>query len=142
MEDPALGWDDLSNTTNDAHAVSPNGKWIGGNGNNGVATCTDSPWIWSEETGLIKLMGSPGCVTGITNEGLVVGYTGTGQSPFIYSEEMGYRDFNEYVKTELNYDLGDMFICSILDISDNGEYVAAWGIEPNEVGPLWLMCLE
>lgn len=136
MKDPELGWDDLSNTTNDAHAVSPNGKWIGGNGNNGVQTCTDSPWIWSEETGLIQLTpGVSGCVTGITNDGVAVGYSGTGQSAFIYSEEMGCRDFNEYVKTELGFEAGNLYICSILDISDNGEYVAAWGIEPSPIDP-------
>lgn len=137
LRDPSQGSTDLRNCAGPAHCVSQNGKWIGGDGHDIYNTATDSPWIWSEETGIIDLYkGYSGVTVAVNNEGtLAVGYEGGGSRAFIWTKEGGYRDFNEFVANELQYDLGNLFLTSILCMSPNGRYVCGWGISPNEYDP-------
>ncbi len=135
LKDPSLGTVE-TNRAGYAYCVSQDGKWIGGQGNNKLMTATDSPWIWSEETGLVELTpGYSGNVSAIRNDGTAFGWTGTGNGAFIYTQKDGYMDFNDYVKETLKVDLGDLYLYSILGMSPNGRYVCGWGAEPNKENP-------
>lgn len=126
LKDPAKGGEEITNRAGDAQAVSPNGKWIGGAGKNYAIMATEGPWIWSEETGLEELS-SYGTVTGINNDGtMAVGYAGTG---FIWTREYGWKTANDYVEQVLKYDMGEVNIMSILNMSHNGRYLCGWGME-------------
>lgn len=110
-------------------AVSSDGKWIGGTGS-AEWYATGSPWLWSQETGVIILDESEsmdGTVADMNNDATVaVGWAGGGVSPWIWTKEKGYENLNTYVTETLGYDLGEYYLCSVYDMSPNGRYIAGW----------------
>lgn len=115
-----------------AQCVSSDGKWIGGNGIYGSLDC---PWIWSEKTGL-KLIGESGygggCVSDMNNDASVlVGWGGTGESGWIWTEKLGKMDINDFVTNELGAELNGITLCSIYDMSPNGRYLVGYGMNDN-----------
>lgn len=109
-------------------AVSNNGKWIGGTGAENIAVT--SPWIWSEETGLIlidedeSLDGTTSCVN--EDGTMAAGWAGGGLIAWIWHKDKGSRYLTNYVSDELGGDLDDHFLCSVYDMSPNGRYLAGW----------------
>ena len=149
--DPAAGENDY-NIMPQCRSVSPNGKWVGGMGKVSmtgplaVASASElsEPYIWSEESG-VKLLGmldkAPasqgfyGITTGVNNDGtLAVGFfvtsypTTPNMYSFIWTREKGIQDLNDFVREELKYDLKDLTLHSALALSENGRYIAAWGM--------------
>ena len=111
-----------------AQCVSSDGKWIGGNGNYAPLDC---PWIWSEETGYIQIgePGYSGCVSDMNNDATVlVGWNGTGESGWIWTEEIGKMDINTFVEKELGVELDGVALCSVYDMSPNGRYIVGYGM--------------
>lgn len=117
-----------------AQCVSPDGKWIGGNG--GYAPL-NAPWVWNEEKGFIQI-GEPGyggCVSAMNNDATVlVGWNGTGESGWIWSEKIGKMDINKFVTDILGVEIDNMALCSVYDMSPNGRYIVGYGLKAgNEV---------
>lgn len=116
-----------------AQCVSSDGKWIGGSGTYG--SVLDCPWVWSEETGL-KLIGEHGygggCVSDMNNDASVlVGWGGTGESGWIWTEELGQMNINTFVEKMLEVELDGVSLCSVYDMSPNGRYLVGYGIDSN-----------
>lgn len=126
LKDPSKGSSDITNRLGQCFSVSPNGKWIGGRGQEGV-TATAGAWIWSEETGVKEISTYDASVTGINNDGtLAVGYD-AGLNGFIWSEEDGFQTVDDYARNKFGYD-GDTYLCSIMNMSYNGRYLCGWGV--------------
>lgn len=153
LKDPEAG-EVEGNIMRQCMAVSPNGKWVGGSGNvsktGPLATATGlsaSPYIWSEESGVIDLgmlpeapseRGFVGNVRGVNDNGTVaIGFFATGDPvspnmyPFIWTKEKGIQNLNTYIKEVLKEDLGNIFMASALSLSPNGRYIAGWGLDEN-----------
>lgn len=112
-----------------AHAVSSDGKWIGGAG--GTYYCTPNAWIYNIETGEFKDLGvESGTVVDVNNDGtMAVGYGATGLSSFIWTEEDGYKDLNTYAsELGLEYTMDGFGIVSCVDASPNWRYFCGWGM--------------
>lgn len=135
MTDDDVNFDDMVDMTTKmpgfAQCVSSDGKWIGGNGNYAPLDC---PWIWSKETGLVKI-GEPGyngCVSDMNNDATVlVGWNGSGESGWIWTEEIGKMDINTFVEKELGVELDGVVLCSVYDMSPNGRYIVGYGLNSN-----------
>ena len=142
FKDPDMTEDDLdmsftqegitamnSNLLGQANAVSSDGKIIGGRGEK-TSYAVNGPWLWSEEKGLQLLYDEPGAdymVYDMTNDGsFVVGQVGAGASSFIWTEETGLVEANEYVTDILGIDMQGYYICGIYDLSPNGRYITGW----------------
>lgn len=118
--------DIAENCPGSANAVSPNGKWIGGNGG-GEWTAIKEAWIWSEETGFITLDGE-GTTMEVSDDGnTAIGYGASGLSAWIWTKETGRRDLND-VAADLGADFDGFSIISVYAMSPNGRYVAGWGM--------------
>lgn len=118
----------MSNFPGFAQCVTDDGKWIGGNGN--ATTAPKGPWIWSEETGIIEIDQTSGCVADIRNDGtMAIGWQGSGQGAWIWDTEKGVRPLQDYLEQELGYDMKGLTIVSCYDLSPNGRYICGYGIQ-------------
>lgn len=127
-----------------ASAVSADGNWIGGYGDYAFPNA----WLWSQATGLVDLgnlglpEGTTGNVAGISADGsIVVGWYvyapdpwTQNYTPFIWTSDMGAMDLNSFITDYLGYTMDFGPIWSASAISDNGKYIAGWGLDPN-IGP-------
>ena len=118
-----------------ARSVSPDGKWIGGDGND--VSAIKGPWLWNEEEGYIPLFGDAavgGSVSAVTNGGeKAVGWQGIGSSAWIYEKGKGVTTLQDYATEKLGYDFGDFYIMSVYDMSPNGRYVTGYGMRGMDV---------
>ena len=136
MTDDDIDFDDMldmyAKLPREAKCVSSDGKWVGGRGDgNGAVPC---PWIWSEETGIVKVGNEEynGSVMDMTNDASVlIGNFGTGESGWIWTEEMGQVDLNTFVEKYLDYELEDCALCGPYDMSPNGRYIVGYGVNSN-----------
>lgn len=111
------------------HAVSPNGKWIGGSGSSNNYTL--NAWLYNIETGEFKDLGiDGGTVVKVNNEGtMAVGYGATGLSSFIWTEKDGYKDLNTYAsELGLEYVNKNFSIVNCVGASPNWRYLCGWGM--------------
>lgn len=112
-----------------AHAVSSDGKWIGGSG--GSYYYTPNAWIYNIETGEFKDLGvESGTVMEVNNDGtMAVGYGASGLSSFIWTEKDGYKDLNTYAsELGLEYTMDGFSIVSCYDASPSWRYICGWGM--------------
>ncbi len=117
-----------------ARSVSPDGKWIGGDG--GELTAFGSPWLWSEETGYKELFEEAvgGGVAAVSNNGeKAIGWQGLNSGAWLYTKEDGVVLLQDYVENVLGADLGDFYIMSAYDMSPNGRYITGFGMRGDEV---------
>ena len=118
-----------------ARSVSPDGKWIGGDGSDQSAF--KGPWLWNEEEGYITLFDDAavsGSVSAVTNGGeKAVGWQGTGSSAWLYEKGKGITYLQDYATEVLGCDLGDFYIMSVYDMSPNGRYVTGYGMRGDDV---------
>lgn len=126
---------DEYNQMGECTAVSADGNWIGGAGdyaNNG------NPWIWSEATGVVDLgtlyPGGSGYVAALNENGtLAVGRIQVGpwdpELAFVWTPSGGIQDLNDYAQNTLGLDLGSHVIYSANCMSENGQYIAGYGID-------------
>lgn len=137
LVNPNASEEDPYNQLAEASTISADGKWIGGRSDGAFPNA----WIWSEETG-VKSLGnlstSPNTISyvnSISPDGkIVLGYikisSPSGDTyeyqPYIWTEEKGMMDFNEYVKNQLGYDMQDLKINVAVAISSNLKYILAW----------------
>lgn len=152
--------EDFYNTARDGRAVSPNGQWVGGGGkqiaSGGPLTTAAStpileedakiqnqPWLWNKTEGFRRIGeiseyagdgAAEGYVTGINDEGtFAVGFflKGSEMKAFVWTKEHGMMSANDYLATVKGFQMDGIDISSILDLSPNGRYAAAWGF--NEI---------
>lgn len=122
----------MANLVYAARSVSPEGDWIGGDGNTWAVYT--SPWLWNEEEGYVFPFGEEsevgGSVAAITANGeKAVGWRGTGQNAWLYTKADGkVVTLQEYAEQELGYTFNDFAIASVYDISPNGRYVTGYGL--------------
>lgn len=122
----------MANLVYTARSVSPEGDWIGGDGNTWAVF--QSPWLWNEEEGYVFPFGENaqvgGSVAAITANGeKAVGWQGTGQSAWLYTKADGkVVTLQEYAEKELGYQFDDFAIASVFDMSPNGRYVVGYGL--------------
>lgn len=122
----------MANLVYAARSVSPEGDWIGGDGNTWAVYT--SPWLWNEEEGYVFPFGEEsevgGSVAAITANGeKAVGWRGTGQNAWLYTKADGKTVFlQEYAEQVLGFDFGGFSIQSVYDISPNGRYVTGYGL--------------
>jgi hypothetical protein len=134
LVDPSGDPNDPNNILGDAWAVSGNGEWIGGFGDEAT---NNQPWIWSEATGCILLGdlglgdGYIGTVAAFDHQGTtVVGYFSNfgwrpwPVTPFIWTQENGMQDLNVYATQTLGLNLGSATLKWAEAISPNGRYIA------------------
>lgn len=109
-------------------SVSKNGKWIGGSGTENIGVL--SPWIWSEETGLVLIdedNSMDGSTSVVSEDGtMAAGWAGGGLIAWIWHKDEGSRYLTNYVSDVLGGDLDDHFLCSVYDMSPNGRYLVGW----------------
>lgn len=130
MSDTPEGRIDMGkNIVGACNAVSSDGKWIGGRSNS-TQYAVDGAWLWSEETGLKLLNPEPGAddmVYDMTNDAsFVVGQVGSGGSSWVWTEKTGMKNINNYLTEDLGINLGEYYICGVMDISPNGRYITGW----------------
>lgn len=112
-----------------AHAVSPNGKWIGGSGSSYY--CTLNAWLYNIETGEFKDLGiDGGTVVKVNNEGtMAVGYGATGLSNFFWTEEDGVTSLDQMAyELGLEYTMDNFGMVSCVGASPNWRYFCGWGM--------------
>lgn len=129
-EEENVDWDDWndvkSNTIGMCNAVSSDGKIIGGRGNSSHFAF-DGAWLWSEESGLLRITEEDDMVYDMTNDGsFVVGQVGSGGSSWVWTEETGKVELNKYVEENLGIDLQGYTLCGVMDLSPNGRYITGW----------------
>ncbi|MBP6531697.1 MAG: T9SS type A sorting domain-containing protein [Bacteroidia bacterium] len=127
---------DEFNQLGECSAVSSDGNWIGGYGD---YANNNEPWIWSRATGVINLGVLPnagaGNVAGINSDGtIVVGwfngqFFGDPQIPFIWTPTGGLQNLNSYISNDLGYSTGPVVVYSAFCLSENGEYLAGYGVD-------------
>ncbi len=136
--DPSGSATDEFNQLGECSYVTPDGNWIGGEGDyaNG-----GQPWIWSQSTGVINLgdlsggMGT-GRVGGIAPDGsFAIGWFtlfdwGSVPIPFIWTPDSGIQEFNSFVSNTLNINTGDYQVWIPNNMSENGKYITGWGVNP------------
>lgn len=126
----------MANLVYTARSVSPDGKWIGGDGNSSWSAF-GGPWLWNEKEGYVFPFGEDsqvgGSVAAITANGeKAVGWQGTGQSAWLYTKADGKTVLlQDYAEQELGYTFEDFAIASVYDISPNGRYVVGYGLTGN-----------
>lgn len=133
--DPQGSATDEYNQLGEATAVSGDGNWIGGAGD----YATDgNPWLWNETSGYVDLgtlsAGASGYVSGVNHDGTVaVGRFQIGpwdpELPFIWTAAAGLQNLNDYATNVLGLTLGTMQIYSATNLSDNGFYIAGYGVD-------------
>lgn len=133
--DPLGSATDEFNQIGECSAVSADGTWIGGYGDEANA---DQPWIWSEATGVMSLGALPdmgrGFVSAMSADGsIVVGwfdgqFFGAPRKAFIWTAADGLQDLNAYATDILGVDLGDQQLYTASDISPDGHYIAGTGM--------------
>jgi photosystem II stability/assembly factor-like uncharacterized protein len=150
--DPNGSATDEFNQLGECSTVTPDGNWIGGEGD---YSNSNQPWIWSESTGLINLGDLTegvgfGRVAGISPDGsYAIGWFtsfewGATPTPFIWTAESGIQEFNAFVSDVLDIDTGGYDIWIPNNMSMNGKYITGWGVNPNigEFGELFTFRLE
>lgn len=119
-----------------ARSVSPDGKWIGGDGSVGDSAFP-GPWLWNEEEGYKLIFDDAevdGGVAAVSNNGeKAVGWQGLNSSAWLYTKDGGVQLLQDYVTNVLGCDLGDFFIGSVYDMSPNGRYVTGYGMRGDQV---------
>ncbi len=129
------------NPVGEAGAVSGDGNWVIGGGNNSEA------WRWSQDTGMINIPHPNsgnffrGSATSINEDGsIIVGFYRPFPGPaifgegFIWTEETGRVELNEYVDSLGMDDLGITFSLP-LGISNDGSAIVGMGLQgANVVG--------
>jgi photosystem II stability/assembly factor-like uncharacterized protein len=152
LVDPNGSATDEFNQLGECSYVTPDGTWIGGEGDyaNG-----NQPWIWSEATGVINLgdlsdgLGT-GRVGGISPDGsMVVGWFsvfgwGAQPIPFIWTATGGIQNINDYITATLGFETNDNQVWIPNNMSANGKYVTGWGVNmaTSEFGDLFTFRLE
>lgn len=154
--------DDEKNLAESARTISQNGRWIGGQGRSintaplaysEDADINNQPWIWSEETGY-KRLGLPyeveddvtaiGYTSAVNEDGTMAAgfviYGSNSMMAFVWTEEHGMLSLDEYLEDVLGQKLGQRTFCSVLDMSDNGRYLSAWGIQNNNA--IFAACID
>ena len=128
--------DCYDNLVASARSVSPDGKWIGGDGSVGDSAFP-GPWIWNEEEGYKLIFDDAevdGSVAAVSNNGeKAVGWQGLGSSAWLYTKNGGVQYLQDYVTNVLGCDLGDFYIMSVYDMSPNGRYVCGYGMRGQQV---------
>lgn len=118
-----------------ARSVSPDGKWIGGDGSD--VSAIKGPWLWNEEEGYIPLFDDAavgGGVARVSNGGeKAVGWQGIGSGAWLYEKGKGITYLSDYATEVLGCDLGDFAIMSVYDMSPNGRYVTGYGMRGQDV---------
>lgn len=118
-----------------ARSVSPDGKWIGGDGS--ATSAFKGPWLWNEEEGYMTLFGDEdvsGGVAAVANNGeKAIGWQGIGSSAWLYEKGKGVTYLQDYATDVLGCDLGDFYIVSVYDMSPNGRYVTGYGMRGLDV---------
>lgn len=112
-----------------AHAVSPNGKWIGGSGTTNNYTL--NAWLYNIETGEFKDLGvDGGTVVEVNNDGTkAVGYGASGLSNFYWTEEEGVTSLDQIAyELGLEYTMDNFGMVSCVDASPNWRYFCGWGM--------------
>jgi hypothetical protein len=136
--DPNGSATDQMNQLGECTTVTPDGNWIGGDGD--FAT-NNLPWIWSESTGVITLGDitngtARGRVSGISPDGnVVVGwFRGSGfgaqVTPFIWTPTTGIQNLNTYIAETLNFPMGNNVVKVPNNMSLNGKFLTGWGLDP------------
>lgn len=134
-----VDWDnlgDMSKVVGEAHAVSPDGKWVGGYGKGNVAF--DAPWLYNRETGEYTLLAegdyATGCVSAMNNDAtVVVGWNGNGESGWIWTQQDGQMELNAFVTEKLGVEIADdMALASVYSMSENGRYICGYGIRSDQ----------
>jgi len=123
------------NPVGEAGAVSGDGNWVIGGGNNFEA------WRWSQDTGMINIshpnsgFSFSGSATSINEDGsVIVGFYRPFPGPalfgegFIWTEETGRVELNEYVDSLGMDDLGITFSLP-LGISNDGTAIVGLGLQ-------------
>ncbi len=127
--------DQGGNAISEAGAVSGDGNWVVGGGLNSEA------WRWSEDTGAIAIshpnsgFSFQGSATSINEDGsIIVGFYRPWPGPalfgegFIWTEETGRVELNEYVDSLGMDDLGITFSLP-LGISNDGSAIVGMGVQ-------------
>lgn len=136
--DPETNFDELKFETNDeklestsklvgaVQAVSPDGKWLGGRGFDGMGV--DGAWLWNEEDGFTVIHpGYDSTVADMNADATVaVGWEGSVGGAWIWTKEEGVRSLHEYLSERIDEPLG-LAIVSVYDMSPNGRYVCGFG---------------
>ena len=118
--------DVMAKTVGQAKAVSADGKWIGGTGDNWTAY--SSIWLYNREKNeYVFLSGSTGSVSAMNNDAtVVVGFDGSG---WIWTPQDGKMEINAFVREKLNVQMEDgLFLSNVLNMSENGRYICGWGV--------------
>lgn len=120
-------WDQCyANLAGYAQCISDDGKWIGGRGQSDIYGMPGA-WIWSEETGFIKITDETGNTTCINNDGtLALGWEFTSGNGWIWTKEGGRVPIQEYAIKTLGADTGEYILCGVYDLSPNGRYVTGF----------------
>ena len=136
--DPSGSATDDLNQAGECSAVSADGTWIGGYGDDAN---NDEPWIWSETTGVMNLGTLPnsgrGFVSAFSADGsVVVGwfdgpFFGSPRKAFIWTAADGLQDLNTYATTVLGVNLGGQQLYTASDISPDGRYITGTGQTAN-----------
>ncbi|MBK9421918.1 MAG: T9SS type A sorting domain-containing protein [Flavobacteriales bacterium] len=134
--DPNGDPDDEFNQMGECSAVSSDGTWIGGYGD---YANNAEPWIWGQSTGVINLghlpMTGTGYVGGMNADAsVVVGWFdgelwGDPQTAFIWTSVGGLQNLATYMTDEMGIDLGNKQVSVANCLSENGRYVAGYGID-------------
>lgn len=109
------------------------------------AEIMNQPYLWNTETKEFRRIGmieeyendgtAVGYVKGIADGGkMAVGFflKGNNMKAFIWTEEHGMMPAVDYLADILKFNIGKLDISSILDISANGNHIAAWGFKQLE----------
>lgn len=134
---PEVGEDDIdyldklescSNSVGYVQTVSPDGKWLGGRGMEGLGV--NGAWLWNEEEGFKVLYPDmDSTVSDVNSDGTVaVGWVGPGMGAWIWTAEGGLCGLQDYVEKKLGHSLGDFGIVSVYDMSPNGRYICGYGM--------------
>ena len=116
-----------------ARSVSPDGKWIGGDGT--TMSAFIGAWLWNEDEGYISIFeDEPSSVADVLNDGkMAIGWQGQGSSAWMWTKDNGVQFLQDYATDVLGADLGDFYIASSYDISPNGRYITGVGFIGNDM---------
>lgn len=113
-------------------AVSADGKWIGGRGND--VTAVHGAWLYNRDTKEVKVLTeSDATVSALSNDGTkAVGWYGIGSDAWIWIDGT-FNNLQSYAEQKLGVDFGDFAIVSVYDMSANGRYVTGYGMRGMDI---------
>lgn len=115
----------------DSQAMSPNGLYVGGETGR-------QPFIWKKETQEITIGSihdgmAGGVITGLTDDGMAVGYSYSAgfpqdRLPFVVTNEGNFYDMLDYLEKEYGYSLPEETIelFTVMDISGDGSVICGF----------------